>query len=228
MLSKNLKSVYERIEAAAKESGRKKEDILLVAVTKTHPYEMINEVLSLGITDIGENRPQEVRDKFPHVNAANWHLIGQLQTNKIKYIIDKVCLIHSVDSIHLMDEINRHAQKHGIVANILIQVNISGEETKSGIIPDALHNMLLHAGELSNIFVKGLMTIAPNAEDCIVEKCFSDMHALYQQTSQKTYKNVTMEYLSMGMSNDFELAIKHGSNLVRVGRSIFGERGTVR
>ena len=137
-------------------------------------------------------------------------------------------MIHSVDSIHLMDEINRHAQKHDLVANILIQVNISGEETKSGITPDDLHNMLLHAGELSNIFVKGLMTIAPNDRTDIVEKCFSDMHDLYQQTSQKTYKNVTMDYLSMGMSNDFELAIKHGSNLVRVGRSIFGERGTVR
>lgn len=181
MIKDNLAAVYERIDAAAKESGRSKEDITLIAVTKTHPVEVINEALALGITQIGENRPQEVRDKYPYVDKADWHLIGQLQTNKIKYIIDKVCMIHSVDSIRLMDEINRHAEKHSLCMDILIQVNISGEETKSGITPSELSDMLTHAGELSNIRVRGLMTIAPNAEDAVVEKCFSDMHALYRE-----------------------------------------------
>lgn len=225
MIKANLDKVRARIAAAAKEGGQNPEDIVLIAVTKTHPAEVINEALSLGVTHIGENRPQEVRDKFPLVEGkANWHLIGQLQTNKIKYIIDKVCMIHSVDSVRLMDEIDRHAQKHDLVMDILIQVNISGEETKSGIAPDELSDILTHAGELSNIRVRGLMTIAPNAEDAIVEKCFSDMSILYKQTAQKTYKNVTMDYLSMGMSGDYEKAIKHGANMVRVGRSIFGAR----
>lgn len=228
MLKENLELVYKKIENAAKESGRKKEDILLLAVTKTHPPELINEALALGITDIGENRPQEIRDKYPLVKDARWHLIGQLQTNKIKYIIDKVCMIHSVDSIHLMDEINKHAQKHNLIMDILVQVNISGEETKSGISKDELDNMLLHAGELQNISVKGLMTIAPNAEAAIVEKCFFDMNSLFKTTAKKSYKNVEMKYLSMGMSLDFDLAIKHGANIVRVGRSIFGARDYVK
>ena len=133
-------------------------------------------------------------------------------------------MIHSVDSVRLMDEINRHAEKHSLCMDILIQVNISGEETKSGIDAKELDALLTHAGELENIRVRGLMTIAPNAEDSVVEKCFSDMHTLYKNTSQKTYKNVSMDYLSMGMSGDYELAIKHGANIVRVGRSIFGAR----
>ena len=132
-IAENLEDVEKRISAAAKRSGRKREDITLVAVTKTHPAEMMNEAIKLGVTDIGENKPQEVRDKYDSVLPAKWHLIGHLQTNKVKYVIDKVCLIHSVDSIKLMDEIERQAEKHNLDMDILIQVNISGEETKSGI-----------------------------------------------------------------------------------------------
>ena len=224
MIEENLKSVYERIDAAARESGRTKDDILLVAVTKTHPPEIMNEAISCGVTDVGENRPQEMRDKYPLVKEARWHLIGQLQTNKIKYVIDKVCMIHSVDSIHLMEEINSHAKKRNLTMDILIQVNISGEETKSGIEPSQLDSVLDYAKNLSNIRVRGLMTIAPKAEEAVVYKCFSDMNKLYLETKQKSYENVSMDYLSMGMSNDFEIAIRCGANIVRVGSAIFGLR----
>ena len=224
MIEENLKSVYERIDVAARESGRTKDDILLVAVTKTHPPEIMNEAILCGVTDVGENRPQEVRDKYPLVKEARWHLIGQLQTNKIKYVIDKVCMIHSVDSIHLMEEINSHAKKHNLTMDILIQVNISGEETKSGIEPSELDTVLDYAKNLSNIRVRGLMTIAPKAEESVVYKCFSDMNKLYLETKQKSYENVSMDYLSMGMSNDFEIAIRCGANIVRVGSAIFGLR----
>ena len=140
-IAENLEEVEKRISAAAKRSGRKREDITLVAVTKTHPAEMMNEAIKLGVTDIGENKPQEVRDKYDSVLPVKWHLIGHLQTNKVKYVIDKVCLIHSVDSIKLMDEIERQAEKHNLDMDILIQVNISGEETKSGISKEEFDNM---------------------------------------------------------------------------------------
>ena len=150
-IAENLEEVEKRISAAAKRSGRKREDITLVAVTKTHPAEMMNEAIKLGVTDIGENKPQEVRDKYDSVLPAKWHLIGHLQTNKVKYVIDKVCLIHSVDSIKLMDEIERQAEKHNLDMDILIQVNISGEETKSGISKEEVEDLLKYAGEIRHI-----------------------------------------------------------------------------
>lgn len=225
-IKENLEDVERRITAAAERSGRSRSDITLVAVTKTHGPELMNEAIRLGVTDIGENRPQEIRDKFESVLPVRWHLIGQLQTNKIKYIIDKVCLIHSVDSIHLMDEINKHAAKHGIVMDILIEVNISGEATKSGIAPDELDSLLKHAGELDSVRVKGLMTVAPKIDENITNALhFNNMHDLFIDIGNKKYDNVSMEYLSMGMSGDFETAIECGSNMVRVGSAIFGKRG---
>lgn len=224
-IKERLADVERRITAAAEKSGRKREDITLIAVTKTHGTDMINEAISCGATDIGENKPQDIRDKFDDVQPVKWHMIGHLQTNKIKYIIDKVCLIHSVDSIKLMDEIDKHAQKHGLVMDILIEVNISGEESKSGISPDELHDMLLHAGELKNIHVKGLMTVAPKIEENIKNNLhFNNMNQLFIDIKGKKYDNVNMEYLSMGMSGDYETAIECGSNMVRVGSAIFGKR----
>ena len=196
-----------------------------MAVTKTHPTEMMNTAIECGVTDIGENKPQEVRDKFADVLPVKWHLIGHLQTNKIKYIIDKVCLIHSVDSIHLMDEIDKQAKKHDIVMDILIEVNISGEESKSGISPSELESLLIHAGTLSNIKVRGLMTVAPKLYNNVTNTLhFNNMNRLFIDIKGKKYDNVTMDYLSMGMSGDFEEAIKCGSNMVRVGSAIFGKR----
>ena len=147
-IESRLNDVKARISAAAKECGRVPEDIKLIAVTKTYPIEAMNEAIRLGVTDIGENKPQEIRDKFDNVSPVNWHLIGHLQTNKVKYIIDRCTLVHSVDSIKLMAEIDRQAQDHNRDFDILIQVNISGEESKSGIAPDELPLLFEYAKNL--------------------------------------------------------------------------------
>ena len=224
-IKEKLEEVERRITAAAEKSGRQREDITLVAVTKTHPADMMNEAIAFGITDIGENKPQEVRDKFEQVLPVKWHLIGHLQTNKVKYIIDKVCLIHSVDSIKLMDEIERQADKHDLEMDILIQVNISGEETKSGVSRDEVEELLLYAAKLKRVKIKGLMTIAPKTDNSVTNILhFDNIRQLFIDIKQKTYDNVNMEYLSMGMSGDYETAIECGANIVRVGSAIFGER----
>lgn len=225
-IKENLLEVEKKIERAAIKSGRRREDITLIAVTKTRTADEINEAIACGVTDIGENKPQEVRDKYPAVSDnVKWHMIGRLQTNKIKYIIDKVSLIHSVDSIHLMDEIDKQAKKHGLVMNILIQVNISGEETKQGVAPNELRTLLKHAGELSNIHVDGLMTIAPKIEGNVTNSLhFDNIRKLFVDISREKYDNVTMRCLSMGMSGDYETAIECGATMVRVGTAIFGAR----
>ncbi len=223
-IESRLNDVKARIRAAAKECGRVPEDIKLIAVTKTYPIEAMNEAIRLGVTDIGENKPQEIRDKFDNVSPVNWHLIGHLQTNKVKYIIDRCTLVHSVDSIKLMAEIDRQAQNHNRDIDILIQVNISGEESKSGIAPDELPLLLEYAKNLTNTHVKGLMTIAPKCDIDEVSRHFSNMKELFDQTAKQSYKNVTMTELSMGMSGDFETAIKHGATMVRIGSLIFGPR----
>ncbi len=224
-INENLAQVRRRIAEAAERAGRSADEITLIAVTKTRAAKEINEAISLGVTDIGENKPQEIRDKFADVSPVRWHMIGHLQTNKIKYIIDRVCMIHSVDSIHLMDEIDKQAGKHNIVMDILIQVNISGEETKQGCAPEELPRLLEHAGELNNIRVRGLMTIAPKADSGVTNSLhFDNIRRLFVDISQKKYDNVTMECLSMGMSGDYETAIECGATMVRVGTAIFGER----
>lgn len=223
-IESRLNDVKVRIRAAAKECGRVPEDIKLIAVTKTYPIEAMNEAIRLGVTDIGENKPQEIRDKFDNVSPVNWHLIGHLQTNKVKYIIDRCTLVHSVDSIKLMAEIDRQAQDHNRDIDILIQVNISGEESKSGIAPDELPLLLEYAKNLTNTHVKGLMTIAPKCDIDEVSRHFSNMKELFDQTAKQSYRNVTMTELSMGMSGDFETAIKHGATMVRIGSLIFGPR----
>ncbi len=223
-IKENLDKVRANIRAAAEECGRNPDEIKLIAVTKTHPPDMMNEAIQYGVTDIGENKPQEVRDKFDSVLPVRWHLIGHLQANKIKYIIDRCVMIHSVDSIKLMDEIDRLACMHDTDMDILIQVNISGEESKSGIAPDELDSLLNHAAELSRTHVKGLMTIAPKAEYGDPEIHFRNMKTLFDETSKKHYENVQMQELSMGMSGDYEKAIKCGSTMVRVGSAIFGAR----
>ena len=223
-LENRLQEVRQRIVDAAKVCGRDPEEITLIAVTKTYPVDAMNEAISLGVTDIGENKPQEVRDKFEHVKPVKWHLIGHLQSNKIKYVIDRCTMIHSVDSIKLMQEIEKSALSHDCHIDILIQVNISGEESKSGISPEELPSILEAAGELSRVHVKGLMTIAPKLEFGDVSVHFRNMRTLFEETKQKNYRNVEMKELSMGMSNDFELAIENGATMVRVGSSIFGPR----
>lgn len=225
-ISENIEAVKEKIASAASASGRSKDDVLLVAVTKTHGADMINEAIDCGITDIGENKVQEILEKYDSVKkGVRWHLIGHLQTNKVKYIIDKVSLIHSVDSIKLMDEIDRQAKKHKLVMDILIQINISGEETKFGIRPEQLDEFLRHASTLGNIRVMGLMTIAPKTNNSVTSRLhFDNIKAIYLDNRAKIYDNVNMKYLSMGMSGDYEVAIECGANIVRVGSAIFGKR----
>ena len=224
-VTEKLKIVENKISAAAEKSGRKRSDVLLVAVTKTHPPKMINEAIKAGVTDIGENKPQEIRDKYDDVLKVNWHMIGHLQTNKVKYVVGKCVLIHSVDSVKLAEEIDRQARKIGIVQDILIEVNISGEETKSGINPEKIYEMLDIIKDFQNIRVRGLMTIAPKTDNSITSKLhFDNIHKLFVDIRQKKYDNISMDYLSMGMSGDYEQAIECGANIVRVGSAIFGAR----
>lgn len=226
MIKESLDEVRSLIKKNAEAVGRKYEDITLIAVTKTHGADMINEAIRCGVTDIGENKVQEILEKYDKVLPVRWHLIGHLQTNKVKYIIDKVCMIHSVDSVHLMDEIDRQAQKHGIESiDILIEVNVSGEESKFGISPDELDSLLSHAEDLKHVKVKGLMTILPkNCDNVTKTLLFNNINKVFIDNKTKTYHNVIMEKLSMGMSGDFEDAIRNGSNMVRIGSRIFGER----
>lgn len=226
-IKKNLEEVKSKISVAAQKSGRNEKDITLVAVTKTHPADMINEAIELGVTDIGENKVQEILEKYEKVKkGVKWHLIGHLQTNKVKYIIDKVYMIHSVDSVKLMDEIERQAEKHGVPeVKILIQVNISGEETKFGTDLAGLDEMIIYAKGLKHVKVCGLMTILPKIDTSISNRLhFHNIYNKFIDISKNKYDNVNMEFLSMGMSGDFEMAIEEGSNMVRVGTAIFGER----
>lgn len=222
-LAEKINEVRKNIEKAKGESAR---EVTLIAVTKTHPADMINEAIDCGITDIGENKVQEILEKYDSVKPVRWHLIGHLQTNKVKYIIDKVCMIHSVDSEKLMDEIERQAAKHDIIMDILIQVNISGEETKFGISSDEIEQMVEHASHLSHIRVQGLMTILPKNDSELSKRLhFHDIFNRFVDFSANKYDNVNMKYLSMGMSGDYIEAVECGSNMVRVGSAIFGQRG---
>ena len=222
----NIEYIQDLKKKAAERSGRSGDDVLLVAVTKLHSTDEINEAIHCGITDIGENKVQEIMDKYDRVEPVRWHLIGHLQTNKVKYIIDKVSMIHSVDSLKLAQEINKRAQQHGLVMDILIQVNSAMEESKFGITTDETGQMIKDIlDNCPNVRIRGLMCIAPfedNPDDARVY--FAEVKKLYDKYGQIDHPMLDFKYLSMGMSNDFEVAIEEGSNLIRVGTSIFGAR----
>ena len=225
MIQENLERVREKIGEAARFSGQTPDDITLIAVTKTHTADMINEAIDLGVLDIGEKKVQEINEKYPFVKPVNWHLIGHLQTNKVKQVVDKVSLIHSVDSIKLLDEIEKQSELKGIVSNVLIQVNISGEESKFGIEPCDTERMIEYNEKLKNVKICGLMTIAPKLYEGFTNaKHFENIRRIFVDIGAKKYDNSNMRYLSMGMSGDFEEAIRFGSNMVRVGSAIFGKR----
>ncbi len=224
-IAENIIEVQNRIEIAAKKSGRNAKDITLVAVSKTVEIPFIQEAVDFGLTEFGENRPQEIRDKSKIITNVNWHQIGQLQTNKIKYVAGKTKLIHSVDSLKLMEEIERFCKAHNITQDILLQVNISNEASKSGMDIDEVEKMLEFAEKMDYVKVKGLMTIGSLYADLEENKKYFEIcNKLFVDISRKKYDNISMEYLSMGMSGDFEAAIEMGSNMVRVGTSIFGKR----
>ena len=225
-IRKNLEKVNNEIKAAAEACGRRADDVLLVAVSKTRTPEEINIAIDSGATDIGENKVQEIMDKYDAVKPVRWHMIGHLQTNKVKYIIDKVSMIHSVDSYKLAAEIDKRAASHGITMDILIQVNSAEEESKFGITTQETESLIKKILETcENIRIRGLMCIAPfaeNPED--IKIYFDEVKKQYDAFGSIDHERLDFKYLSMGMSHDFTVAIEAGSNLVRVGSAIFGER----
>ena len=226
----NYKYVLSRIEEAAKKSGRNPKDVILLAATKTVPVEVINHAIESGLQFVGENRVQEFLSKDDALLPVHKHFIGHLQTNKVKDIVGKVELIESVHSLKLAKEISKHSQKLGIITDVLLEVNIGGEESKSGIEPELLEETASEIAKLEGIKIKGLMAIPPICEenDEIIEY-FTKMHKLFVDIKGKNIDNSSIEYLSMGMSQDYEQAIMCGANIVRVGSLLFGARnyGTV-
>ena len=228
-IKKNLETVRGKISDAAAASGRNGEDVILVAVSKTRTPEEINTAIDAGTTDIGENKVQEIMDKYDAVKPVRWHMIGHLQTNKVKYIIDKVDMIHSVDSIKLAKEIDKRAKAAGKTMDILVQINPAEEESNFGVTIDGAGDLVREILDTcENIRIKGLMSVAPIAEDPRdVKPYFDGVKAKYDELAQIDDPKLDFEYLSMGMSHDFAVAIEAGSNLVRVGSAIFGERDYV-
>ncbi|WP_277221738.1 YggS family pyridoxal phosphate-dependent enzyme [Peptoniphilus vaginalis] len=231
-LKDNLKKLYEDIEIA-KDKSNFNRNVKLIAVSKTHPVEMIDEFNKLGVKDFGENKVQELVSKIEDEkikeslknNELNFHLIGNLQTNKVKYIYNKVKLIQSLDRIKLAEEIDKRAKKDNIVVECLVQINIGDEDSKFGIKYDETEAFIYELLEYKNLKIKGLMAIAPNTEDeLLLRKLFEKMNNKFEEISSKRFEDVEMKYLSMGMSHDFKLAIEEGSNMIRVGSKLFGNR----
>lgn len=227
MIAENMRDVEQRIRQACARAGRAPEEVTLIAVSKTKPVEMLMEAYAAGARDFGENKVQELLDKIPQMpQDIRWHMIGHLQRNKVKYIIDKVALIHSVDSLRLAEEISKEAQKHNLVVDILVEVNVAGEESKFGTTPEETANLVLSIAALPGIRVRGLMTIAPFVEHAEENrKFFKNLKQLSVDILQKNNDNIHVgDVLSMGMTGDYEVAVEEGATYVRVGTGIFGER----
>lgn len=221
-IDENYRKIIFNMQEAAAKYRKPEEKISLMAVTKTVDPAAVNHAVGLGINLLGENRVQEYTAKKDFYDkSAEVHFIGHLQTNKVKYIIDSVSMIQSVDSIKLAEEINRHAGRIGKKQDILMEVNIGGEESKSGVDKSALEELLYQTAELENVQVRGLMAIPPADSP---EKFLYDMQKLYIDISGKSIHNISMDFLSMGMSGDYADAIKYGSNIIRIGRGLFGPR----
>jgi pyridoxal phosphate enzyme (YggS family) len=226
-VEENLKVVRGRIDEAAVKSGRAPEDITLLAATKTVPVEVINRGIALGIDHIGENRVQELRDKYDSYDLSGCELqfIGHLQTNKVKYLVGRVSMIQSVDQLKVAEEISRLSEKQNLVTDILIEVNIGQEPNKSGVLPQNLYELIESAAALPGIRIRGLMAIPPaGAPERETMNYFSRMNQYFIDIKSKKIDNVTMDFLSMGMSADYFQAILSGANLVRVGTALFGPR----
>ncbi|MDD4439223.1 MAG: YggS family pyridoxal phosphate-dependent enzyme [Tissierellia bacterium] len=226
-IRENIDDIMKRVENTCKKIGRAPKDITVIAVSKTVDSERAKEAVEAGINNLGENRVQELIKKYDELKDIDikWHMIGHLQKNKVKYILDKAVLIHSVESLSLAEEINKRAEKNNLTANVLIELNIGGEESKFGINEENVYDFIVSLEQFDNIRVLGLMTVAPfceNPED--VRWVFKTMKNIYDKISTMNLKNTEMKYLSMGMTNDFEIAIEEGSNIIRIGTAIFGAR----
>lgn len=225
MIADNVKRVQENIANALMRANRQ-DTVKLIAVTKFVDLERIRQAVEAGISNVGENRVQELCDKLDFFKSYNLDIsfIGQLQTNKVKYVIGQVGIVQSLDRMRLAEEINRQALKNGLVQNVLIQVNIGNEEQKGGINPQELESFLAEVSEFEGIRVKGLMCIPPFVSQEEVKPYFEEMANLFAKIKQKNIKGIEMEELSMGMSNDYEVAIEFGATMVRVGTALFGSR----
>ncbi len=222
----NLKNVEERISGACARAGRRREDVLLIAVSKTKPVSMIEEVMAQGVLDFGENKPQELRDKYDVLpKDLHWHMIGNLQRNKVKYVVGRACMIHSVGSLELAREIEKEAAKHDITMPCLVEVNMAQEASKGGIAPDQALDFIKSISALKHIQVEGLMTIAPYVTDPEENRVhFRGLRNLAVDINMENIDNICMRHLSMGMTGDFEVAVEEGATMIRVGTGIFGER----
>ena len=226
VLCNNLKKVEENVTAACRKAGRDRKDVTLIAVSKTKPLEMLSTIYGQGVRDFGENKVQEMCDKMEQLPIdIRWHMIGHLQTNKVKYIVGKTTLIHSVDSLHLAKEIEKQAEKKEVRVDILVEVNIAEEESKFGIHKEETMELVRQIAELSHVHICGLMTIAPFVENPEDNRMyFRGIRQLSVDIANQNIDNVDMDILSMGMTGDYMVAIEEGATMVRVGTGIFGER----
>jgi pyridoxal phosphate enzyme (YggS family) len=224
-LKQSIEAVRQKIDEALLKAGRPKDDVTLIAVTKNVEAGTIQKAISLGLTELGENRVQELISKHDRIDGARWHMIGRLQRNKVKYIVDKAAMIHSLDSLPLAREINRQAEKIQRVVQVLVQVNPANEESKAGLPYEEVKPFIETLYNMKYIRVMGLMLIAPQSEvPEAVRPYFTMMKQLFDGLKRDSYPHTDFQYLSMGMTNDFETAIEEGSNMVRIGTALFGRR----
>ncbi|MBO5083182.1 MAG: YggS family pyridoxal phosphate-dependent enzyme [Lachnospiraceae bacterium] len=226
MLKENYANVLKNVHNACERAGRKTDDVTLIAVSKTKPVEMLQEIYDCGCRDFGENKVQEIMDKYDKLpNDIRWHMIGHLQTNKVKYIVDKVYMIHSVDSIKLAKEISKEAVKKNVTVKVLLEVNVAEEETKFGLLTEEVPDFYKEVIDLPGLKVCGLMTIAPYVENSEENRQhFVNLKQLMVDIESEKTDNISVGELSMGMTGDYEVAIEEGATYVRVGTGIFGER----
>jgi PLP dependent protein len=226
MIKENLEEVREKIRQACQRSGRREEDVTLISVSKTKPVEMLKEAYEAGSRDFGENRVQEIMEKYGQMpEDVRWHMIGHLQKNKVRQVIDKAVLIHSVDTVELAEQIEKDAAKRDLTVDILLEVNVAEEESKFGFRTEEVEAAVMKIKEFPHVHIKGLMTIAPfvsNSEDN--REVFKKMYQLYVDIRSKNIDNVNMSVLSMGMTGDYEVAVEEGATMIRVGTGIFGAR----
>lgn len=225
-IAANIAAIRQRIAAAAARAGRNPEDIRLMAVSKTVEPERIRQAMAAGMTLFGENYVQEAREKIPGIgHGVEWHMIGHLQTNKVKYVVNLFDWVHSVDRLELAQELHKRAGQHTRKLNVLMEVNVSGEASKNGAHPEQVLGLARSISLLPNLIVRGLMTMPPYSEDPENSRpYFQALRKLQQEITRAAIPGIRMDELSMGMTDDFEVAIEEGATIIRVGRAIFGER----
>lgn len=226
MITENYRNIRKKVDEACRRAGRDPQEVTLIAVSKTKPVSMIEELLPEGVVHFGENKPQELKEKYELLpKNLNWHMIGHLQRNKVKYVVGRACMIHSLDSLRLAEAIQQEAEKKHLRIPVLVEVNVAGEESKDGISPENTENFVRQIASFSNLEVRGLMTIAPFVENPEDNRMyFRNLYNLFVDIKEQNIDNISMCCLSMGMTNDYEVAVEEGATHVRVGTGIFGER----